>query len=142
MRGALSIRAAALVLTMFWISCNLASAGQETSAKARAAIVIWDTGQSSAEPLAPKSVTAHEGWSALTGTGKDAPFKGDAVMTNGRTLAVVRQRGAAVEVYSVGNDGPTARLRLHVLTSSGELDPECMKLPFTREYVPHAAPFV
>jgi hypothetical protein len=52
-------------------------------------------------------------------TGKDAAFKGDAVMTNGRAMAVIRQRGAAVEVYSLGKEGPIARLQLHLLTASG-----------------------
>jgi hypothetical protein len=120
MRGALSIRAAALVLCLFWMACDLATAGQESPAKARAAIMVWDTGQPSAEPIPPKALTAHEGWSAVTDSGKNAPFKGDAVITNGRTFAVARQRGTAVEVYSVGSEGPTARLRLQVVTSSGD----------------------
>jgi hypothetical protein len=41
-------------------------------------------------------------------------------MSNGHTLVVMRQRSSAVELYSVGTEGPTARLRLRVLTPSDE----------------------
>jgi hypothetical protein len=96
------------------------AASQETPAKPTAAIAVWDTVQPSAEPLTAKALTEHNGWSEMPAAGKDAQFKGDAVMSNGRTIAVVRQRGAAVEVYSVGKDGPTARLQLQVRTAGGE----------------------
>jgi hypothetical protein len=119
MRWSLSIRAAAIIFIVSRSACFPVTA-QEAPAKSPAAIAVWDTGQPSAEPLAPKALAAHEGWSALTAGGNDAPFKGDAVMTNGRIIAVVRQRGPAVELYSAGKDGPTARLQLQVRTGSGE----------------------
>lgn len=95
-------------------------AAQETPSRARTTLAIWDTGQPSAEPLAPKVLAAHEGWTAMPASAKDVAFKGDAVLANGRTLAVIRQRAAAVEVYAAGNDAPSSRLRLHLLTASGE----------------------
>src|SRR5262249_14445628 len=99
---------------------SAAGAGQESPAKARAAIAVWDTGQPSAEPLASKTLAASGGWSAVAASGKAASIKGDAVMTNGRAFAVVRQRGPAVEIYSASSQGPTARLRLLLTTASGE----------------------
>jgi hypothetical protein len=120
MRGALSIGVPVIVLGVLGTGCRQAAAGQEASARPTTAITVWDTGRPSAEPLTPKALVAREGWSALTAAGNDAPFKGDAVMTNGRTIAVVRQSGHAVEMYSVGKDGPSLRVRLQLLTSGGE----------------------
>jgi hypothetical protein len=47
-------------------------------------------------------------------------LKGDAVLSNGRITAVLRQQAGAVEVYSVERDGTSARTRLRVLTPEGE----------------------
>jgi hypothetical protein len=63
---------------------------------------------------------SQNGWTALAAGGKAAAFKGDAVLTNGRIMAVARQLTTVVEVYSVGTEGPTSRLRLHLLSSGGE----------------------
>jgi hypothetical protein len=95
--------------------------GQETPAKTRTAITVWDTGQATGGALSAQTLSAHEGWSAVTTAGKDVIFKGDAVLTNGRALVVVRQRSGAVEVYSVGNDALAGRLRLQLLATSGEV---------------------
>ena len=54
------------------------------------ALQVWDTGTSSAGPL---NVDARSGWKeAVSG-----PFKGDAVVTNGRVTAVFRRQSGAVE---------------------------------------------
>jgi hypothetical protein len=95
-------------------------AAQESPPKPPAVIAVWDTRQPSAEVLAPKALTAHDGWSAMPASGKAGAFQGDAVVTNGRIFAVVRQRADAVDVYSTGAAGPTARLRMRVLSPGGE----------------------
>ena len=120
MRGELFIGVPAIVLGVLGTGCRPASAGQEATAKPTAAIAVWDTGRPSAEPLTSKALTAHDGWNALAAGEKGGPFKGDAVITNGRAIAVVRQSGHAVEMYTVGKDGPSLRVRLQLLTTGGE----------------------
>ena len=38
-------------------------------------------------------------------------FQGDAVLSNGRILVVLRKQDAAVDVYGVKSDGAAARIR-------------------------------
>jgi hypothetical protein len=118
MRRPLSIRAALFVVCALGLACYPA-AGQGTPAKLRTIVEVYDTVKPFAEPIASKAMTTREGWSGIYAAGV-VPFEGDAVMTNGRAFAVVRQRGDGVEVYSVGKDGPTTRLKLHVLSAGGE----------------------
>src|SRR5205085_1084792 len=47
-------------------------------------------------------------------------FKGDAVLSNGRVVAVLRQQDSTVEVHDVKHGGRGARLRLRLLTAAGE----------------------
>jgi hypothetical protein len=86
--------------------------------KAPSKIAVWDTAQPSAEPLASAAVTAKSDWIPIATDKTGVAFNGDAVVSNGRILAVVRQRGSAVEVYSEGPGGPTAQLQL--VAASGE----------------------
>src|SRR5438132_8179887 len=107
MQRVLLIRAAACALVLLTAqqhAAQVAVSSEDSPAKPPAVIAVWDTIQPSAEPLAAKSLTTREGWNAPA-----ASFKGDAVMTNGRAFAVVRQRGPAVEVYSAGMETPIAR---------------------------------
>jgi hypothetical protein len=90
------------------------------SAGPRAAIAVWDTVKASAEPLAPPALAEKPGWVQVALQQKVALFQGDAVLSNGRILAVLRQRGRAVELYTAGDGSPVARLQLHLLTLGGE----------------------
>src|ERR1043166_7210615 len=63
--------------------------------KAKGGISVWDTGKVSVAPL---NVEARDGWIAL---GDAAPFKGDAVVSNGRITAVFRRESGAVEMGRV-----------------------------------------
>ena len=88
--------------------------------KPRTGIAVWDTRQPSSHALAPSDLTQMHGWARVP-TGKTAAtFDGDAVMTNGRILAVLRKRGAAVEMYSQGPDGPIGRAGLLLGVPGGE----------------------
>jgi hypothetical protein len=120
MRRAIVIQAGALFL-LFSLSGHAVAVGQDAAVKPRATLGAWDTDRPSAEPLAPAVVADPSGWKPISSQQKTAVFQGDAVVTNGRVLAVVRQRAPAVEVYSVGASRPTAQLRLRLLTASGEL---------------------
>jgi hypothetical protein len=119
MPKAIPVGVSVLMLVALGVFCPEAPA-QNASSQPSTAITVWDTGRPSTDPLTSQALTAHDGWNALAAGGKDAPLKGDAVMSNGRTIAVVRQRGAAVEIYSVGKDGPTPRLHLQLRTAGDE----------------------
>src|SRR5262245_31424735 len=69
-----------------------------------AGIIVWDTGRPAALPLGetPDSV------------------KGDAVLSNGRVVAVLRRQSPEVDLLAVTKAGATPRLRLRLLTTSGE----------------------
>jgi len=97
-----------------------AEAAQATPARPRAGIAVWDTDRPSAEALAPAALAGNEEWTAIP-LGKTADsFKGDAVLNNGRIVAVLRKQDSAVEVHAVKPGGSVARLRLRLLTAAGE----------------------
>lgn len=102
-----------LVASACWPTSLLRADAMEPTASG-----VWDTGQASAEPLAPPALAAKTGWTAIP---KDAPavsFTGDAVVSNGRLLAVLRKQAAAVELYAFGPAGAILRSRL-LLTAAG-----------------------
>lgn len=81
---------------------------------------VWDTEQASAEPLGPTALAAKTGWTSVP---KDAPavsFKGDAVFSNGRLLAVLRKKSAALELYALGPTGAVLRSRLVLMAPGGD----------------------
>lgn len=84
-----------------------------------AASGAWDTGQASAEPISPAARAAKEAWTAIPKGTTAASFTGDAVISNGRLMAVVRKQAAAVELYAFGPSGATLRSRLVLLAPEG-----------------------
>src|SRR5437879_3235303 len=97
-----------------------ADTAQNPGAKLPSAIRAWDTKQASAEPLAPSALANRDEWIEIPMQKTAASFQGDAVMTNGRVLAVQRKQSSATEVYSVGAAGAVARLRLILLAADGQ----------------------
>jgi hypothetical protein len=77
--------------------------------KPRAGIAAWDTGKDAFDP-AKKA-----GWTEIT----SGEIKGDAVVTNGRIMAVVRRQAGSIEVYS--GDVARARLALNGATKVSRL---------------------
>jgi hypothetical protein len=75
----------------------------------RPAVGAWDTGTASADPLSADALGARAGWKAAV---EGAAVQGDAVITNGRLVAVARKRGTGVELYSLGFGKPVFRGRL------------------------------
>ena len=59
-------------------------------------------------------------WTGLVAGKTAAAFQGDAILSNGRIVAVLRQQEAAVEVHALKPAGAVARLRLRLLTAAGE----------------------
>ncbi len=88
---------------------NGSANAQEIEKPARAALGVWDTGKSAAEPLTPEAVEQKSGWKALESSDTAPAFQGDAAIANGRLLAVARKQGTGVEVYSLGSGKPIFR---------------------------------
>src|SRR5262249_34383982 len=85
---------------------------QPATEQIRPALAVWDTGTSSAEPLAPETIERRSGW-RLIATGETAQrFEGDVVIANRSGLAVARRQGTGVELYSLGSGKPVFRARL------------------------------
>lgn len=117
MRRAVNLR----VIPFLLVLCLADSAaGADAAPAPRTGLAVWDTGKPSAEPLSPASLTKAAGWTLIPTEKTAVAFQGDAVMTNGRVLAVLRKNDPAVQVYSVGPEGTVSRLRLLPLTASGE----------------------
>jgi hypothetical protein len=83
-------------------------------------MAVWDTQKPSSATLEPAAVAAKYGWKALPSGQSAGAFKGDAVLSNGQILAVLRQQDSAVEIYAVKTKEAAARMRLRLLTASGE----------------------
>ncbi len=85
-----------------------------------AAIAIWDTGKPADEPLSSTTIAKKEGWSQIPTKTTETIFNGDAVLSNGRVVVVLRKRHGAVEVYSEGPGGIVQRTGLLILGAKGE----------------------
>jgi hypothetical protein len=119
---AVVIRIAALMLPL---SCQSAAwaadAAPAPAGKPRSRITVWDTGKASSAALASAAlVTGGKDWTVVSqGTASQA-VKGDAVLSNGRIVAVLRRHASALEVHAVRPGGAVARVRLRLLTAAGE----------------------
>jgi hypothetical protein len=95
------------------------AAGQAPQETPKVGVTVWDTRHASA-PVTAAALAGKQDWVALP-QGKIAEtFLGDAVLSNGRIVAVLRKQEAAVEVHGVGPDGVMARLRLRLLNTAGD----------------------
>jgi hypothetical protein len=92
---------------------------QPPAKQPRAAISLWDTGKSSAEPLAAQAVEQKNGWQAIENVPTPKAFQGDAVVSNGRVLAIARRDAPGVELYSLGLGKPNFRTRLLLTPATG-----------------------
>jgi hypothetical protein len=115
------IRMVPLFLLLSWASMAWsADAAQPPEIKSRSGITVWDTGQPSASVLAPSALAGKNDWTVIPLNTTPASFKGDAVLSNGRIVAVLRQQDSVVEVHAVKPDGAAAHLRLRLLTTAGD----------------------
>jgi hypothetical protein len=101
------------------LAIGAAEAAPPSEARPRTGISIWDTGRPSGQELAPVALAGKNDWQVIP-VNQTPAFKGDAVLSNGRIVAVLRQKDAAVEVHAVKPDGAMARLRLRLQTAAGE----------------------
>jgi outer membrane protein assembly factor BamB len=101
-------------------SAGRAQGSQVLQPKPSAGIRVWDTGASAEAPLTASQLARQDGWLPIQAPEQAANFQGDAVITNGRVLAVQRRRSQTLEVYSVGAAGAVERLKLRLLNPAGE----------------------
>src|SRR5262249_19885735 len=92
---------------------------QESTEPPRAALAVWDTGTPSAEPLASEAIAHKTGWKRIAGNDTTSPFQGDAAISNGCILAIARQQGTGLELYSLRAGQPVFRARLLLTPSRG-----------------------
>jgi hypothetical protein len=96
------------------------TAGHAKCGQPKAGLAVWDTGQSAAPVLASTALGGKNDWTAVPPGKTAASFQGDAILSNGRIVAVVRKQDATVEVHAIKQAAVVSRLRLRLLTSSGE----------------------
>ncbi len=115
MRSVSPLLSALLIASAVWPLSMLRAAEADPAAPG-----VWDTEQASAEPLAPAALAARAGWTAVPKDSTAISFKGDAVISNGRMLAVLRKQSAAVELYAFGPTGAALRSRLMLMAPGGD----------------------
>ncbi|HEV2947817.1 MAG TPA: hypothetical protein VGX70_10600 [Gemmataceae bacterium] len=119
MNSSRTIQAAAIFL--FMAGAVNADTPRAAPNSARKALAVWDTTQSSEKPYTSKSITDQTGWTQISAQDKPSQFQGDAVISNGRVLGVIRKQSSGMEVYSEGASGAVRRLELQLVSSAGEL---------------------
>lgn len=102
---------------------GLVCGGQDrptAEARPKGGIMVWDTTRPASEAIAPAAFSGKKDWNAIP-AGKTADsFAGDAVIGNGRIVAVLRKQDSAVEVHAIKPDGAISRFRLRLLSSKAE----------------------
>jgi hypothetical protein len=111
--------AASLLPALSTADCA-AQEAQAAASRPRTGIVVWDTQKPSAATLSPTAQAAKYGWKAIPSGEGAGSFQGDAVLSNGQILAVLRQKDAALEIHAARIREAPARLRLRLLTAAGE----------------------
>jgi len=113
-------------LVAFLLSLSLlAAAGGSEGAeppeiKPKLGLTVWDTGKPAGAALAPTALAGKNEWTAIAVDKTADSFQGDAVLSNGRIVVVLRQQDSAVEVHALNPEGAISRLRLRLQTSTGE----------------------
>src|SRR5437899_4955301 len=68
------------------------SFGQDNAQRPRVGLSVWDTSQTNAQQLAPETLEEKNGWKPIATADTAHAFQGDAVISNGRLLAVAGSR--------------------------------------------------
>jgi hypothetical protein len=121
MRWPAIVRLVPLLLPLWWAApAWAADDAPPPASKPPAGLAVWDTGQPAAKVLTSAALAGRNDWATIP-PGKTADaFKGDAILSNGRIVAVLRRQDAALEVHAIKPDGVVARLRLRLQTTAGE----------------------
>jgi hypothetical protein len=108
------------LLLLGWSPIGAADGAPGSDTKPRAGITVWDSGRPSTEGLTPAASAGKNNWTAIPLEKTVDSFQGDAVLSNGRITAVLRQQDPAMEVYAAKPDSKGARLRLRLRTTNGD----------------------
>ena len=76
--------------------------------------------QPAAGALEPSALAGKNDWKAMPFGETADSLKGDAVLTNGQVVAVLRKNDSAAEIHAVKPDGTVARVRMRLMTAAGE----------------------
>src|ERR1043166_4687136 len=106
------------LILLFAALSRFGEAASPVEPASRATLTIWDTGSPSETPLTPANLLKRPGWSPIAPDQKNASFRGDAVVSNGKILAVFRKHGAGIEVYT-GGDPALLRFRAVLQATDG-----------------------
>jgi len=83
------------------------------------AMAVWDTLNAAPNRLTSSELASKDSWTKIP-RNQRALFQGDAILSNGRVLAVLRKRDAMVDLYSVEPEATVPRVRLELLAPDGE----------------------
>jgi hypothetical protein len=117
MRWLLVVAVAASMMPVSWVA---AAPARASLIKPGTGIAVWDTTHPSTGPLDLGASEAEKDWAAIAPGKLADTFQGDAVLSNGRIVAVLRKRESVVEVHSATATGMPARLQLRLLAVGGE----------------------
>ncbi len=84
-----------------------------------AGIVAMDTRTPSPQRLTADNWAKQDAWQQIPRNQKAADFQGDAVMSNGRIVAVARKQAAEIDVYSIEAGKPLWRAQLQLKAPGG-----------------------
>ncbi len=83
-------------------------------------VSVWDTVTPAAKSRSAESLGRRDAWQNISRAQKSPSFQGDAVISNGRVLAVVRKNGTTVEIYSGGSGAWALRVQARLQTLDGK----------------------
>jgi hypothetical protein len=116
MRWVTVVAVAASMMPVPWVT----SPARASPIKPGTGIVVWDTVQPSAGPLDLASPGTGKDWTAIPPGKLADAFQRDAVLSNGRIVAVLRKHEPVVEVHSVTPSGVPLRQQLRLVAAGGE----------------------
>jgi hypothetical protein len=121
MRWPIIVWIVALLLPPLWVGeARCADEPKSPDVKPKLSMMVWDTGKPAADSLPAASLTGNNDWTAIPADKTVESFAGDAVLSNGHIVAVLRKQDSALEVYAIKPEGAVSRLRLRLQTAAGE----------------------
>jgi hypothetical protein len=109
-----------LVVQCALLGPSLTGAANLYGQSAPAPLAVWDTKNASADRLSTEDLAKNGTWERKSRNQKAESFQGDAVVANGRILAVVRKAGAAVDIYSGESEKPVWRMQVRLQAVGGD----------------------
>lgn len=107
-------------LAMLLLAILLCGAADVRAQSRVARMAVWDTARASALRRSSADLEKRDAWVQKTRGQLASSFAGDAVLSNGHILAVVRKRGSTIDVYSGESGSPVARVQLRLRTHAGD----------------------